>query len=184
MKNVIDKKLCTGCTACYAACPNGGIKMIADKEGLLYPAITDTCISCDKCLKVCPRINKKASASNFNKRAYAATSKNSKIWRRSSSGGAFSEICKAFGDENTIVCGAAWDGLKVHHICVEGVENIMPLCKSKYVASSLENVFIEIKNHLGNDRKVIFCGTPCQVAGLKGFLNQNQIGRASCRVRV
>ena len=167
-----NKSKCTGCTACIAACPVGCITIKKDEEGFLYPVASDKCIKCGKCERVCP-IKKNKEKKEIKQEAYCAVTKDKKIWQRSASGGAFSEICRAFGDEKTIVCGAAWNGFEVEHICIEGVENIAPLCKSKYIESSINNCFAEIKSQLEGDKKVIFCGTPCQVAGLKGFLGRD-----------
>ena len=122
---------------------------------------------------MCPIENPFGDSNNIiPQKAYCVLTKNKKIWKRSASGGAFSEICKAFGDDKTVICGAAWDGFEVKHTCVIGVNNIKSLCKSKYVASSAEDVFSEIKDKLNENKKVIFCGTPCQVAGLKGSLDK------------
>lgn len=173
MKTIVDRKVCTGCAACYASCPNGSIEMVSDSEGFLYPKILGTCIDCGKCQKVCPRLNQVDCLSNFSQTAYAAVSKDFKIWNRSASGGAFSEICFAWGDDNTMFCGALWDKLYVKHACVIGADKIAPLCKSKYVASDLGNCHKQIREHLGKGYKVLFCGTPCQVAGLKSFLNRD-----------
>lgn len=168
-----NKADCTGCSACYSICPTHCITMHKDEEGFLYPVSSDKCIICGKCKNICPIQNSNIYKSKIQQKAFCALTRNKRIWRRSSSGGAFSEICKTFGDENTIVCGAAWDNLSVKHICIKGVENISSLCKSKYVASSLDNVFNEIKNYLENDTKVIFCGTPCQVDGLRNMLGKS-----------
>lgn len=48
---------CFGCTACQNICPKNAIKMVADKEGFLYPEINQYCIDCKMCINVCP--NKK-----------------------------------------------------------------------------------------------------------------------------
>jgi len=167
------KAECTGCTACMSACPFGCIHMERDKEGFLYPIASDKCIHCGKCERACPSLNKFTGFDLDKQLAFFAVTKNKKIWRRSASGGAFSEICNAFGDANTLICGAQWDGLKVEHSCVIGVENITPLCKSKYVASDLRNCFTKIKEHIVKGNKAIFCGTPCQVAGLRAFLGKD-----------
>ncbi len=167
----IEKGDCTGCSACYAICPVHCIEMKSDEEGFLYPVASDQCINCNKCQKICPRQNP-----NFNEtikqKAFAACSKNHEIWKRSSSGGAFSEICYSFGDSNTLFVGAAWNNLSVQHIGV-GIKNLKVLCKSKYVASDLGDTFNQIKEHLLQNQKVIFCGTPCQVAGLRNFLGKD-----------
>ena len=162
-----------GCSACMAACPVNCITMQTDQEGFWYPHSSDACINCGKCERVCPVSKTDDTANHDEQFAYACLSKDDAIWRRSASGGAFSEICIAWGDDKTIVVGAAWDGLRVHHVCVEGVINIAKLCKSKYVASYPENTFKEIKNYLKEGRKVIYCGVPCQVAGLNSYLSHS-----------
>ena len=35
---------CTGCGACASGCPKGAVHMVRDKEGFLYPQITDGCV--------------------------------------------------------------------------------------------------------------------------------------------
>lgn len=48
------EKNCSGCSACYAICPQSAISMIEDREGFLYPHIDkDKCVGCGKCGKVC-----------------------------------------------------------------------------------------------------------------------------------
>lgn len=165
-----DKSNCSGCAACYSACPVHCITMVADEEGFLYPELSsDACIECNLCEKVCPLSNEK-KGNDYSKIAYAAVSKDYNIWHRSASGGAFSEIVRHWADEETLIVGAAWDGVKVHHIGVIGFDNIAPLCKSKYVSSAIEDTFIEIRKHLRAGKKAIFCGCPCQVDGLRHFL--------------
>lgn len=45
---------CCGCAACYSICPVNAIRMDADVEGFLYPAIdAEKCIKCYKCMSVC-----------------------------------------------------------------------------------------------------------------------------------
>lgn len=167
-----EKKNCSGCAACYSVCPKQCISMARDEEGFDYPQLTspETCINCGLCEKVCP-INVTFPV-KVEQKAFCAVTKDYSIWRRSASGGAFSEICRAWGDDKTLVVGAAWDGLYVHHVGIVGVENIKPLCNSKYVSSHIEDTFREIRDYLKKG-KVIFCGTPCQVSGLRSFLRKD-----------
>ena len=172
-----DKSNCSGCAACYSVCPVHCITMLRDEEGFLYPEASDACIECKLCEKVCPLSNDKKD-NDYSKIVYAAVSKDYKIWKRSASGGAFSEIVRHWADEQTLIVGAVWDGMRVHHVGVVGYNNIAPLCKSKYVSSAIEDTFIEIRKHLRAGKKAIFCGCPCQVDGLRHFLikdydNQN-----------
>lgn len=49
------KEECSGCTACYAICPQEAISMVGDEEGFAYPLIDiEKCIRCYKCVSVCP----------------------------------------------------------------------------------------------------------------------------------
>ena len=166
-----EKKHCSGCAACYSVCPKQCISMVRDVEGFVYPELSspDKCINCKACEQVCP-VNKTFFV-EAEQKAFAGLSLDYSIWHRSASGGAFSEICRAWGDENTLVVGAAWDGLYVHHTSIIGVNNIYPLCNSKYVSSHIEDTFREVRKYLKIGR-VIFCGTPCQVSGLRAFLRK------------
>ena len=169
-----DKKDCTGCSACYAACPVHCIEMQKDEEGFYYPVANDKCVRCKKCERICPIHNKFIPQRNESACAFAGVSNDKVLWSLSSSGGAFGEICRCWGDKDTIVVGAAWDdAFSVHHTCIKGIDNILPFHKSKYIQSRIENVFIEVEHALKNNAKVIFSGVPCQVAGLKSFLGRN-----------
>ena len=166
----LEKKGCTGCTACATVCPAKCIKMVADEEGFVYPVSNDSCIHCGRCERVCPIVNRENIISNEDKSleiAYCAISKQHKVWQASASGGAFTEICKAFADNSGVIYGAAWNKCEVQHLRAEGVEHIAPLKKSKYVESRLNDCFLHVLADVEMGKSVVFCGTPCQVAGLR-----------------
>lgn len=167
-----DKANCTGCTACYTICPVSCIKMSLDNEGFYYPYYDETkCINCRKCKSICPILNYRCESHiNFKQFVVTLRTKNEKKWEESTSGGAFTEICNAFGDQNTYVSGVEMNNLKAKHSIVQGVDKINLFKKSKYIQSDLQSVFAEIKEYLKHDNKLIFIGTPCQIAGLKSFL--------------
>lgn len=49
------KEDCCGCTACYAICSKGAIRMVEDEAGFEYPQIAEEkCVQCYLCIKVCP----------------------------------------------------------------------------------------------------------------------------------
>ena len=54
MPQLAPRDRCTGCGACSSGCPKGAIRMVPDKEGFLYPEITDGCVQCGHCAHVCP----------------------------------------------------------------------------------------------------------------------------------
>lgn len=85
------KEQCSGCTACYAICPQGAISMAEDDEGFLYSKIdADKCIRCYKCVNVCPFKSNSydtMSVPSIETEVYAARLKNKKELAKSSSGG-------------------------------------------------------------------------------------------------
>ena len=146
--------------------------MIEDNEGFKHPEICqDKCINCGLCKRTCPVLNTKENSS-LNK-CYAAYNKNDKVKKTSSSGGIFDAIARVILKENGIVIGASFnDKMELKHIAIEKLEDLEKLKGSKYLQSDLDNVFSYIKEHI-SDRKVLFAGTPCQVAGLRAYLKKN-----------
>lgn len=169
---MIDKKECCGCTACVHVCPVDCITMREDEEGFLYPAIDEEkCIHCHKCERVCPIQN--IDDLNTETETFVGYSRDEAIRKQSSSGGVFSVVAEWILKESGVVFGAAFDeNFEVHHIAAETQEDLEKLRGSKYVQSRLENVYPEARQYLEMNRKVLFSGTACQIAGLKKYLGQ------------
>lgn len=164
------KQHCSGCGACVQTCGSAAIKLACDEEGFVYPKINgDKCVKCGRCVSVCPFENN--SKESGEQEFFAAKSKDKSVIRGSSSGGAFYEIAKTFCDENYVIFGAEMtEDLKVCHGFIEDFSEIAKLQKSKYVQSDISDSFRKVKAFLKENKKVMFSGTPCQVAGLKNFL--------------
>lgn len=177
MSFIIDKLLCSGCGACVSICPQKSLILSSDEEGFLYPHIVnDKCVNCGLCETVCPSIT--PFSKRDPKKAIAVRHKNVLVRKTSSSGGVFSAFATYVISKGGVVCGAAFDdNYEVHHICINKASDIELLKGSKYVQSRMENCFSEIKNYLEKDKTVLFVGTPCQVAGLNGFLRNEDTRR-------
>lgn len=169
-----NDETCTGCSACINSCSIGAINLIKNEEGFYRPQIdSDKCVGCLKCEKTCPVINPKSHPKSL-ARVYAAWHKNPEIRSHSTSGGAFSAMAETILGKGGIVVGAAYtENMKVEHICIENTHDLKKLRLSKYVQSRIGTVFQEIKAYLRNGRVVLFCGTPCQVSGLKQYIGEN-----------
>ncbi len=172
MKEIIEKKRCTGCSACASICPKGAIKLVEDNEGFRHPVIDqDKCINCGLCKRTCPVLNTNENSS-LNK-CYVAYNKNDKVKKTSSSGGIFDAIARVILKDNGIVIGASFnDKMELKHTAIENLEDLEKLKGSKYLQSNLDNVFSHIKENI-SERKVLFVGTPCQVAGLHAYLKKD-----------
>lgn len=172
MQKVLEKNKCSGCTACASICPKNAITMEKDKEGFMHPVIDqDKCINCGLCKRTCPVLNTKSNES-INK-CYVAFNKDDKEKAKASSGAIFTLIANYILDNNGIVIGAAFDkDNKLKHIAVTDNKELDKLKGSKYLQSDLTNVFKYIKENI-KDNKILFVGTPCQVAGLKSVIKNN-----------
>lgn len=172
MIDIKHKEDCCGCSACVQCCPKQCIAMHEDEEGFLYPkADTSLCIDCGLCEKVCPVINQGEPHKALN--VYAAKNEDEEIRRQSSSGGVFTILAEKIISENGVVFGARFnENWEVVHDCTETIEGLAPFRGSKYVQSRIGNAYKDVRDFLKQDRKVLFSGTPCQVAGLKKFLRK------------
>lgn len=88
----------------------------------------------------------------------------------STSGGAFSAIVDTYCDENYVIFGAASKGLEVFHTYITDKTELDKFRKSKYSQSKMGDSYKEVRDFLLRGKKVLFSGTPCQIAGLKMFL--------------
>jgi coenzyme F420-reducing hydrogenase beta subunit len=171
-----NKEDCCGCGACVSICPQNAISMQEDENGFIYPFLSETlCIGCRLCKEVCAYQNQLSL--NTPKEAYVAASKNDKNIVESASGGIFAEAATYIIKNDGIVFGVAFvkenSRLIPQHIGVSRLEDLKLLQGSKYVQSDMRNSMNQAKKYLDNGRHVLFSGTPCQVAGLKGFLKKD-----------
>lgn len=166
-----DKTKCCGCGACVAVCPQNCITMQEDKEGFLYPSVdTDKCVNCGLCKKVC--LYNSDIGKNDKAEVYACCNLDDEVRLQSSSGGVFSAIAKKIINDGGAVYGCAFDvadGAK--HIRVDNIDDLAILYGSKYAQSDTGAVFGQVKEDLNLGKKVLFSGTPCQINGLKSYLN-------------
>ena len=169
MIELCDRMHCTACEACRSVCPQACISMEEDGEGFLHPVIDRTsCVECGSCRKVCPILQPLPLAAP--ERVYAAWSRDEAVRTGSSSGGLFYELARQVISEGGVVCGAVREGSRVYHRCAEDLSGVEAMRGSKYVQSRIGDSWQEVSAHLKAGRRVLFSGTPCQVAGLRAFL--------------
>lgn len=168
LTSLCNENDCTGCFACENVCRNSAIIQVKNDDGFLYPKILhDKCISCNLCKRICPVLN---PIKKFEKgQVYAAWSKDETIRNQSSSGGMFSVFANAIFKEKGIVVGASLcaDGY-VRHIAISEENQMSLLRGSKYVQSLVcSDIYNQMADYLAQGRKVLFSGTPCQVAAVQ-----------------
>lgn len=173
MININEKKDCCGCSSCAQICPKKCIIMQEDEEGFLYPSLDhNKCVDCGICEKVCPILNPSIKKDLIN--AYAAINDKDEVRYTSSSGGLFIPIAEEIIKKGGVVFGAsfnkAWEVVISYTETIEGLDAFKG---SKYLQAKVENAYKECENFLKAGRKVLFTGTPCQIAGLNRFLRKD-----------
>lgn len=66
------------------------------------------------------------------------------------------------------------DGHPIAHLIgIEDIEQLKRIQGSKYVQSSVEQTYKQARRKLDEGKNVLFSGTPCQIAGLYGYLRKD-----------
>lgn len=175
------KERCTGCGACANGCPRGAIHMLPDREGFLYPTVTDACIQCGHCSHICPV--RKQREPRPEPAVFAAWNTDEAVRRASTAGGVFSTLADYILESGGVVFGAATDEqLHVRHIAVHSAEELPRLRGTKPVQSEIGDCYQKVRYYLDRGRRVLFSGTPCQVDGLYRYLGEHPENLLTCDV--
>lgn len=172
-KYVTHQSKCTGCMACFNVCPNDAVKVEQNKEGFLYTKIDlEKCIDCGLCKKVCP-VNKVYQNEPNDCKCYAAINLDEKERANSSSGGMISVIAKNILNQNGVVYGVSLEEKEAKNIRIDTEKDLYKIRGSKYVQSDIGRILKKVKEDLIHHKKVLFTGTPCQIEGLKSYLDKD-----------
>lgn len=171
MERITD--FCTGCRACEQLCPKKAISFVPDKEGFLVPQINQNkCVDCGICRKRCPQnyfIKK-----NTPQHVVAARYKDDKTLYMCASGGAYAAMARTILDKGGIVFGVVYDKeWNAVFSMAESEEQLIPILSSKYVQADTRDSYTEVKKQLLTGRRVLYCGTGCQIGGLRSFLGKD-----------
>lgn len=171
-----DKFSCCGCGACVQSCPQGCISLHEDREGFLYPAVLiDNCLECGSCEAVCPMLGERSGIKP--EAVFAAKASSDSIRKNSSSGGVFYLLASSVIEKGGIVFGARFnESWEVEHGWADTIDGLRSFMGSKYVQSKIGNTYAEAESFLTKGRRVLFSGTPCQIAGLQSFLKKRYDG--------
>lgn len=167
---------CTGCKMCKDVCPKDAIAYIIDREGFWYPVVDyQKCIKCGKCIHMCPSLSVQRNPDASEPSVYAAWSLDDEIRLKSTSGGVFyvlaAEMLRRGGD--IAACKYTKDYKSAYHDVGGTIEDIEDFKGSKYFQSDTEGIYTRVNDQLKSGRQVLFCGAPCQVAGLNRYVGFN-----------
>lgn len=166
---ICEPARCTSCGACVAKCKDKRIKMKDTISGFRIPMIEDGLEQCNNCNFVCPQLYNNALQKPRNILAIQLIDKLQLL--KSTSGGMFYALAKYVIDQKGVVYGAVFDeNMYLYHKDAHTLDEIVPMHGSKYVQSDIEFIFEGVENELRSNKSVLFTGLPCQIAGLKAYL--------------
>lgn len=178
-----EHKKCTGCMACVQICAKNAVKMQKESDGFWYPTVNvEKCVNCGACTRVCPMENE-ISVFEDEPEVYAVWNKNETVRESSSSGGVFRALGEWIVKNDGTVYGAAWnERFEAVHCRKDKAESLKDLSGSKYVQSYIGSCYTEAKKDLLDGKWVLFSGTPCQIAGLRGYLGREYEKLVTCEL--
>lgn len=105
--------------------------------------------------------------------AFACINKDNITRNSSSSGGIFTLLANEILEKNGVVFGVAFDEeYNIIHTYAENQKDCEKFRGSKYAQSKMGDSLKKAKEFLDDGRYVLFTGTPCQIEGLKRYLNK------------
>ena len=172
------KNDCCGCTLCSEVCPKQAITMQPDVMGFLYPQVDDyLCVDCGLCEKYCAFHSDYKNPFAFDKPlAFGGRHKDLKQVDKSQSGAAFVVLSDDILESGGVVYGVGYkDFFRVAHKRATTEAERDEFRGSKYVQSDMTGIYRLVKQDLLDGKKVMFSGTPCQVAAVASFVGDGPL---------
>ena len=171
----MERKKCLGCGICVSICPEQAIEMRQISEGFFYPFVDEYCCKgCGECSEHCPGLNKKLREERNIIKAYAFAASDEIRWNQADGGAvwiAMKEILSMGGK----VCAPFFssDFRTVNYKIIECLDELESHTLSFCLDSNATKLYTILKELLDENNLVLFLGTPCNVTGVKGFLEKD-----------
>lgn len=168
MNYVCDKDKCTGCMACVASCSQNAITIVDGLSSYNATINNELCVNCGACHRVCQVCNPiELQAPIYWKQGWALEDS---VRSTSSSGGYATAIAKAFVQVGA-VCSCYFVNGEFRFKIAHTIEELEGFSGSKYVKSNPIDMYDNVKKVLKDGESCLVIALPCQIAGLKKYIN-------------
>ena len=181
MDNILQySNHCCGCGECYISCPSKAISLVPNYQGFLYPKVDEQlCSHCGICTSACSFNHFTPENHTHAEQAYYAVKHiESSIREKSRSGGMFtalSDLILAMGG-SVYGCALIDNKIAVHQRAVTSEQRDL-FRGSKYIPSSITNIYPLIISDLKEGRWVLFSGTSCQVNAVRDYCKKTDYSK-------
>ena len=169
MISISDKSKCCGCEACMEICPQQyGITMDRDDLHFSYPVVhNEICRDCGQCNAVCPY-------ELHNQETDFLTDRDIIVGHRS--------VAIRSKARDVILHGGivaapvlSSDCHNLLYKCMGNDEDILNIQYYLQLPTSVYPCMSQIRSYLQQGKEVLFIGNPCDIAGLKSFLQESYV---------
>ncbi len=164
---------CALCMACVNTCPVSAIHIAHDEMGFEAICVDEEkCVDCGACARVCKA--RKSIEKRVPDVGYVGQAKDNQKLACSASGGAFQMLAEIILERGGVCYGSEFckDSFDAKHVRIDNKQDMARILNSKYIPSLIGTAYQQAKADLQADKWVLFCGTPCQIQGLKAYLNK------------
>lgn len=167
--------ICCGCGSCQIVCPTAAVSVEINDKGFFAANVDEKrCISCKKCIKICPFSTETLSYKAVsNSELYAFKNLDFNVLMKSTSGAAAYSIAKYLIGNGYTVSGCMFDEKKqqARHIIVDSEDDLFKIQGSKYIQSSFSDALEQLLNITS---PIAIFGTPCQIAAARRLFKNRQ----------
>lgn len=167
---VSSSYLCSACGACGVVCPKEAISFSTSSVGRLYAEVSNDCIDCGLCMKVCPSLVNSSHETNDLYlgnllKVYTGKSLVHSYYMNGQSGGICTTLLSYLFDVSEIDAAIVCKPSSSQAIIVEDKDDLKSTQGSCYTPVDL---LTALKN-IGTKKSVAIVGLPCHLQGLQNL---------------